>query len=390
MAIYLMVPDPSNDQVAAIQERLQKIIPEARKITKVDDVADEIKKFPQRRNVVIYVVPSISSDGITQLINISTHYHQRIFLILVSNEISATDYKRLIQSGGADWVAATSKLEEIPELIHKQTVGYPTSNSAEAKTKPVVISFLPSVGGVGNTTIALEALLQIKHDKAYGRHKLAYVDLDFQTSHVCDFLDIEPRLQIAEIFDRPERLDDQLFELFISHDKSGIDVFAAPRSKLDPCEINIEGLDALLGMVQRRYDFIFLDLPVSWYSWTVPIIENSTAVILTGVNTIPCLHQMRATLDMILKSKTPSAQVAIVINRITRGILGRVKRQRHVKSVLTGESIFYVREDPLAINRVNTGTPLARGGTGKSSKDYINIAVFCTKVQSRALEAAAR
>ena len=36
------------------------------------------------------------------------------------------------------------------------------------------------------------------------------VDLDFQTSHLCDYLDSEPRLQIDELSNAPERLDDQL------------------------------------------------------------------------------------------------------------------------------------------------------------------------------------
>ena len=77
----------------------------------------------------------------------------------------------------------------------------------------VVVSFLPCRGGVGNTTVALECALNIKLGKATRSWKVCYIDFDFQTSHVCDFLDIEARLQIQEIFERPERLDDKLFEI---------------------------------------------------------------------------------------------------------------------------------------------------------------------------------
>ena len=65
--------------------------------------------------------------------------------------------------------------------------------------------------------------------------RICLLDLDLQTSHLCDHLDIEPRLQIQEILENPDRLDAQLFDLFVSrHAASGIDVLASPRSRGDP------------------------------------------------------------------------------------------------------------------------------------------------------------
>ena len=55
-------------------------------------------------------------------INVASRYRDRIFFILVSNEISGDDYKRLVRSGGADWVAAKGSFQEIPELIYKQNL----------------------------------------------------------------------------------------------------------------------------------------------------------------------------------------------------------------------------------------------------------------------------
>src|SRR5262249_48097255 len=154
-----------------------------------------------------------------------------------------------------------------------------------------------------------------------------------QTSHVSDYLDIDARFQISEILERPERLDDQLFALFASHHKSGLDVFAAPRSKLDPCEVDAAVLDPFLEMVLEKYNYVIFDLPVSWFGWTIPILESSNAVVMTGINTIPCLRQMRATLDAVVTTKVSSSQIAIVINRARRGLLRKIERRKHVESV---------------------------------------------------------
>jgi pilus assembly protein CpaE len=378
MPIYLLIPDsPGNkDQIREIETKLKDIIPELRKIASIEDIAAEISGKTDTKIVVIFVSPVPPGTSVDNIINVANRYRHRIFMVLVSNEISGADYKRLIRSGGADWVAAKGSLQEVPELIYRQTL--PAESSPQTDTKPTVVSFLPCLGGVGNTTVALEVALQIKLSKATRSWKVCYVDLDFQTSHVCDYLDVEARLQIQDILDRPERLDEQLFELFVSHHSSGLDVFAAPRNKTDPCEIDAAVLDPLLEMILQKYNYIILDLPVSWFSWTVPTLENSDAIIATGINTIPCLRQMKATLDAVTKAKVPSSKISIVMNRVTRRLIRGVERKGHVQSVFPNEKVFYVEEDSHMVERVNTGTPAAL--SGNQGKQFAKLASFCTSI----------
>jgi pilus assembly protein CpaE len=380
MTIYLLTSEPSNKEIEAIGAQLASIVPELRKIRTIDDVAVEIKSKANTKVVVVFVAPALSTEGIDKIVDIVNRYGQRVLFILVSNEISGADYKRLIRSGGAEWVAANGSLEEIPELIYRQNL--PSEAAKLTDVRPAFVSFLPCMGGVGNTTVALEVALQIKLAKDTRSWRMCYLDLDFQTSHVCDYLDIEARLQIHEMLDRPERLDEQLFELFVSHHACGLDVLAAPRSKLDPCEVNADALDPLLEMISQKYDFIVLDLPVPWFSWTGLTLENSDAVVMTGVNTIPCLRQMRATLDAVLEAKASSSQVAVVMNRVTRHLLGGIERRGHVESVFPSETIFYIEENRGAVDRVNTGTPA--GLARIQLKDFGKIASFCTNVKQKA------
>jgi len=388
MTIYLLTSGPSkeSDQVKKIEAKLLGVLPELRKIEKIEDIAAEIRGKPDTKIVVIYLSPTLSGSGMDNFINVAGRYRDRIFFILVSNEISGDDYKRLVRSGGGDWVAAQGSFQEISELVYKQSL--PSSGPPQTDTKPTIISFLPCMGGVGNTTIALEVALRIKLAKATRSWKICYIDLDFQTSHVCDYLDIDARFQISELLDRPERLDEQLFGLFVSHHACGLDVFAAPRSKLDPRDVDAEVLDPFLEMVLAKYNYVVLDLPVSWFSWTIPVLENSTAIILTGINTVPCLRQMRATLDEMVKSKLSSSQIAIVMNRVKRRLLRRIERRTHVERVFPNEKIYYIHEQADAVDRVNTGTPAALANT--HVKEYINLTSFCTGLRQAARREVAR
>src|SRR5262249_41625326 len=170
MTVYLLTSESSNDEIEAIGAKLASIIPELRKIRKIEDVAAEIKSNTNSKIVVVFVSLALPTEGIDKIVNIVNRYGHRVYFILVSNEISGADYKRLIRSGGAEWVAANGTLEEIPELIIKQNL--PSETTGRADVRPTVISFLPCMGGVGNTAIALEVALQIKLAKATGSWKI--------------------------------------------------------------------------------------------------------------------------------------------------------------------------------------------------------------------------
>jgi pilus assembly protein CpaE len=379
MTIYLLTAEPwkADEQIKTIEAKLLTMIPELRTIEKIQDISAEIGNKFEEKIVVIFVSPTLPRSGIDNLINIANRYRDRVFFILISKEISGDDYKRLVRSGGADWVAAGGTLQEIPDLIYKQNL--PHQSVMQAGIKPTVISFLPCMGGVGNTTVALEVALRIKLGKATRSWKVCYIDLDFQTSHVCDYLDIDARFQIHDILDRPERLDEQLFELFVSHHACGLDLFAAPRSKLDPDSVDAAVLDPFLEMILNKYNYIILDLPVSWFSWTSPMLESSDAIIMTGINTIPCLRQAKATFDAVVNAKVSSSQVAIVMNRVTHRLVGGIERRKHVESVFPNERIFYINEQRDAIERINTGKPAALDGT--HAKAFAPLASFCTSVR---------
>ena len=203
-----------------------------------------------------------------QLVQFVNQQRDEIFLILIGGELSASAYKRLIRSGAADWTSAKSDLNEVLDIIARRRYTDDTDSRLQRGVghRPVTISFIPSAGGVGNTTLAIEAAAYIKSDRATRHRNICLVDLDFQTSHLCDYLDSEPRLQIAELSSAPERLDEHLFKSFRTRHSSGLDLFATPRSKFSFEDLDIHAVDTLLSMIASRYHFIFIDCPVAWLS----------------------------------------------------------------------------------------------------------------------------
>lgn len=326
----------------------------------------------------------VGSANTNALLSTLTQVRDQCFFILISEDISTSDYKRLIQTGRADWVSIARAPQEILEILARRRAASKATASPVDGRQPTAIAFVPSAGGVGNTTLVAEIGSQLKTGKMGKERRICAIDLDFQTSHLCDYLDIEPRLQIQEISANPERLDAQLFEIFISRHSSGLDVFAAPRSKFNICDLSDAALDALFDMISSRYDLMLIDLPVTAFSWTADVVANCDAVLVTGINTISCLRQISETLSAVQFHRSHAGPVAVVINRSERRVLGGVARGKHVQSVLPEEKVFFVSDNPAAfVGSTNTGTPLSLGsGYRKVTREIAAISAFCAGIKS--------
>jgi pilus assembly protein CpaE len=388
MSIFLLRGNAESQVRSSIESELPAAIPGLVEVSSLKRVFEGSSKLNGHEpTIVLVTAPSEDRGYFDRLVDVAAQYRNEIFLVLIGDEISASDYKRLVRTGAGDWVSAKSGVREVTDIIERRRQEASTSNGTAVRVgdsrRPVTVSFVPSAGGVGNSTLVLETAAFLKKEKTTSQRKICVVDLDFQTSHMCDYLDSEPRLQIEEFSGAPERLDDHLFEIFTTHHSSGIDVLAAPRSKFSSDRLNVNALDALFNMITRRYDLVLIDHPLNWFSWTPQVIAASDAAVITGINTIPHLRRIGETLAKVRSSGAPSMKVTVVLNRCERTLVGMIARRNHVERVLRDEQIFFVSERAEATESVNMGVPMMLSSSAaKLQKELAPLAEFCADVTS--------
>lgn len=382
MPVYLLQENAPHAAGAELKAALRSAIPDLREVASLDVVAKSAGS-PDDPTIAVALLPGNAQVDFDGLIDFAGRLPSGVFLIIVGGEIAATQYKRLVRSGAADWVPMPADAGEVLEIIARRRMRGTASAARASGRSPVTISFIPSAGGVGNTTLAVEAAACIKTDKATRARTVCLVDLDFQKSHVCDYFDSEPRLQIGELCSAPERLDDQLFESFKTHHTSGIDIFAAPRSKFSSENINIHALDALLTMIAARYDLIFIIFPLHWFAWTPQIIAASDAAIIVGTNTIPGLRQVSETIALIRSNGSAALAIRVALNRCERTVFGSIARRKHAEMVLRDEQVFFVGQRPEAVESVNIGVPMLLGAAARRARsEFAALAGFCADLRS--------
>src|SRR6266849_3245152 len=387
MQIFLFKGSVDSARLGDREHRIRAKLPDVQVVSRMEDVTKALPKTAGSDGelaCILFPVVLNAPASLDRMVSIAAEYRGSLFFIFISDDIPASDYKRLVQTGGADWASTRGAPEEIADILARiGKDGAAATDMAEpTTTEPVMVAFVPSAGGVGNSTLAIETGIQLKTAKRTRGRRVCLLDLDFQNSHVCDYLDIEPRMQIHEIAANPERLDAQLFDLFVSHHSSGLDVLAAPRSRDHPPDLDSHTLEALFSKISMRYDLILLDLPVPWFSWTRQLLSAAEVVLVTGVNTIPGLREVAESLTAVRAVERVPAKLAVVLNRCEHHLVGGIARRHHVKNLLAGEEVFFVRDDPEnAVQSVNTGIPMAAQGKGRVSRDIAPIAALASEAK---------
>src|SRR5438105_311258 len=164
MQIYFFTAGIESDELSALEDRLRSTLPNLQKIAKINEVTRQLAQngttaVKEQSFIIFPVLTATSFDRILK--TTEQQDHRGIFFIFISKEISASDYKRLVRGGGADWVSLEGAPQEILDII--SGAGRTEARAArEKQARPVMVALVPSFGGVGNATLAIETAIQIK------------------------------------------------------------------------------------------------------------------------------------------------------------------------------------------------------------------------------------
>jgi pilus assembly protein CpaE len=222
-----------------------------------------------------------------------------------------------------------------PKEVLRACIRVLRATSGEAGSGGEILAFLAAAGGVGATTLAIEASM-VHLREAKDAESTCLVDLDFQMSACADYLDLEPRLDLEEIAGHPERLDLQLLEVMLSRHKSGLAVVAAKSRAAERPSVEASFVLRLLDLVSTRFQTVVIDLPRAWQPWTDQVLQGSTQVYVVTDMTVPGLRFGRRAATA-LAARLPEVKPRVIVNRFEQQLLfGTGLRRTDVERALDG------------------------------------------------------
>jgi pilus assembly protein CpaE len=277
-------------------------------------------------------------------------------VIAVSRGFDATVARVLVQSRIADFL-----VKPIPpvELV-RACAQLSRRGVDDAKADAQIYSLLPSAGGVGVTTLAIQtAMLLLNSRGSRLRPSTCLVDLDFQHGAVADYLDLEPRLNLGEIEPRPERLDRQLLEVMLSHHSSGLAVVAAPHRPAEMRSFDPNVVTRLLDLVSSNFDYVIFDMPRTWFSWTDSVLLGSNQIYIVSEATVPGLRHAKQLVAAVKSRLNDAPKPQVIVNRFNQKMFSSGLTRNDLEQVL-GDSFAAAIPNDYALVReaIDRGVPL--------------------------------
>jgi pilus assembly protein CpaE len=278
-------------------------------------------------------------------------------VIVVTQSFDANAARQLLQMRVADFMVKPVQPVDLVRTCAR--VVQSRNQGVEEEAEAEIHTFLPAVGGAGVTTLAIQTALILLNSNPKARPSTCLVDLDFQHGACADYLDLEPRLDLKEIEPRPERLDRQLLEVMLSYHASGLAVIAAPNRPAEMRTFDPDMVTRLLDLVSSHFNYVVIDMPRTWFSWTDSVLLGSNKLYIVSEMTVPSLRHAKQLVTAIKDRLEDGPVPQVVINRFEQRMFAAGVNRKDIAQVL-GESFAGVVPNNYRLVReaIDRGVPL--------------------------------
>lgn len=262
--------------------------------------------------VIVVDLDTSATEEMAALSRLTLRTGGRPPVIAITQAFDASLARVLLQMRVADFLVKPVQPLDLVRACAQASKAPSGAETTEAK----IYTFLPAVGGAGVTTLAVQAAMLLLNARGpRAKTSTCLVDLDFQHGAVADYLDIEPRLNIAEIEPRPDRLDRQLLEVMLSYHDSGLAVVAAPNRPAEMRSFDPDVVTRLLDLVSSHFEYVVFDMPRTWFSWTDSVLLGSNRLFVISEATVPGLRHAKQLVAAIRERLGEGPKAEVVINR---------------------------------------------------------------------------
>ena len=278
-------------------------------------------------------------------------------VIAVTQSFDENVARTLMQMRIADFLVKPVAAIDLVRACARVAKGQP---GAEKPTEAQIYTFLPAVGGAGVTTLAIQTAMQLLNSGGPRvKPSTCLVDLDFQHGAVADYLDLEPRLNLAEIEPRPDRLDRQLLEVMLSYHSSGLAVIAAPNRPAEMRSFDPDVVTRLLDLVSTNFEYVVFDMPRTWFSWTDSVLLGSNKLFIVSETTVPGLRHAKNLVTAIAERLGDGPKPQVIVNRFQPRLFAAGLRHSDLQQTLGDAFVCAIPNDyNLVREAIDRGVPL--------------------------------
>lgn len=267
--------------------------------------------------LVVQLDPDNAAD-VAALESFAAGPGQRIPVVAAVENLTISATRTLLRSSIADVLPIPFSLEELAQAIDagRDRVSRAATGGGPAH-QANIIAVQGALGGMGTSMVATQLAQIWAADR-----QVLLIDLDVQRGNAALYLNLKPRLSIADLIEAEDRLDAEFLRMVVERHQTGLGVVAAP-ADMNPLDaLTPEFIERLLDVAAQNYDLVLLDMPGVWIDWSAAAMQKADLILLVSQMTVSGVQQGRRQLD-VLEANNLGERVRLVMNRMTPGLFGK-------------------------------------------------------------------
>ena len=299
------------------------------------------------------MLPKLDGYQVAQKIRAEESEGSHIPIIMLTAEREVEQKVRGLRAGADDYLIKPFHPAELLARIKSLLARFAPKELMLARP-PLgrVHAFYGAKGGVGTTTIAINAAIALHRE--LGR-KVCLVDGNLQFGDHRVFLDLGlDRKSIVDIVTAPSMDQDLVKQVVVKHD-SGIDLLLAPPTPETADLVSTEHMPIILDHLRDLYDYVLIDIDKRLDDINLGVFEVTDTIFVVMTADLSCLKNVRLILETVDHLGYPSSKVQLVLNRSNAFTGIAVKNAEGALKRTIDHQV--VNEYRGAISALNSGAP---------------------------------
>ncbi|HEV3175710.1 MAG TPA: hypothetical protein VGZ72_06950 [Stellaceae bacterium] len=216
----------------------------------------------------------------------------------------------------------------VAQLVMRACNGVLTGNSDSKGASTGRLTLMLGVrGGVGATTIAVNAAWNLAEGR---RRRSLLLDLDLLGGDAALQLDTAPSHALREALEHPERVDELYLERAVARVSDRLTLLASLEPLTEPVSPDEAAVLSLMEKVQRRYRYVFVDLPGASAPWLPGVLALPGTIVLVSDGTLSSARDLNRWREK-LGPNGPQRTTLHILNRA--GAEGSLPQAEFVRAV---------------------------------------------------------
>jgi pilus assembly protein CpaE len=258
-------------------------------------------------------MPNMNGLELTRRLR-ADHRTARIPVIMLSARKQADDVLTGYAEGADEYIPKPVEMAVLAAKVEVLIRRFATTRGeAAAKRGGNVVLFVHGKGGVGCTTLAVNAAVALASTTIY---RVTLLDLNLEFGNAPMLMNLASERTLADLAEAGhEQLDETTFTTYLEQDRSGVRVLAGcdvpERAEL----VTVPAVQQAIDHLQKQSDYVVIDAPASFSQQVLAALDVADAAVIVTSAHLPSLKATKQALEVLGKLSYPVERTVLVVNR---------------------------------------------------------------------------